>query len=339
MDEDRQTAGAVPADATKTPNEIDRLLSEAEALSAEIADDTLDLVDDEVTSLRADDIVRVAIETDAPASRPDVETEHSASNAAISQTESSGVSRTDTIESSTQHDGALTSEPGPSVEAELEITEPSVNDPIRAVEQAQSQLSELNDLLHDPDAKTRPSPTDQGRTAGEPYASEQTSAEFSNDLTEAIKNDAPPSAFRDEMAAQRVHQLDASPVADAAGDAAPPELSPSEAGPETDRPTAAPRIALRKRISRMMQIAAASTKDGVILFLNAMLNVMTFFDLPVRKLSVRSKHTIGIVGLVTLFMGVLAWALPPLLRHNPFEKLDPGIAVPSTNNLATEQTE
>lgn len=319
----------------KAPNEIDRLLSEAEALSAEIADGTLDLVDHEVTSLRADDIVRDERDIDMRVAAPDVKNNLVASsNVNFAQMEVSDSRTSEVDDALSQTDTARTSEPIPSVDPELAIAEQPVNDPIRAVEQAQTQLNELNDLLHDPDAELRKSSTELGRTADVSHANEQAPVEFSNDSSEAIENDAPRSAFRDESAANNLVPIDASPVANSVGDVTPTVHSPSEAGPRSDHPAPAPANALRKRIGCMIRIAAVSTKDGVILFLNAMLNLMTFFDLPVRKLSVRSKHTIGIIGLVTLFMGVLAWALPPLLRHNPFEKLDPGIAVPSTNSHA-----
>ncbi len=60
--------------------------------------------------------------------------------------------------------------------------------------------------------------------------------------------------------------------------------------------------------------------------INVVIDGLVLVDKPFRNLSPATKKIVGLIGLVTLGMGLAAWFLPALLNSNPFEYLDSGVA-------------
>jgi hypothetical protein len=75
----------------------------------------------------------------------------------------------------------------------------------------------------------------------------------------------------------------------------------------------------------------AATGRGVVFILgavpiaivNLLLRLIVLLDRPFARFSVESKLHIGLVALVTLFMGAAAWVLPRIASHNPYALIGP----------------
>ncbi|MFQ5424560.1 MAG: hypothetical protein ACE5F9_11340 [Phycisphaerae bacterium] len=78
------------------------------------------------------------------------------------------------------------------------------------------------------------------------------------------------------------------------------------------------------------QVAVAALRAGRRVFLTAMLALPNAFlrtlivlDRPFAGLSPQAKRRIGLIGLVTLLMGLASILLPSLLHHNPYADIGP----------------
>ncbi len=78
------------------------------------------------------------------------------------------------------------------------------------------------------------------------------------------------------------------------------------------------------------QIAVAALRAGRRASLTAMLALPNTFlrtlivlDRPFAGLSPRAKRRIGLIGLVTLLMGLMSIVLPGMLKHNPYADIGP----------------
>jgi len=176
----------------------------------------------------------------------------------------------------------------------------------------------LKDLLRDPDEDQRgeiphTSPSLEANRNDPRIAP---SSEFDDAIQEPDRDvgDPPSEPFSYELPAAPV------PVADV--------LEPAE-GPDSSQPRARQRA-----LSAVGLLSPFRAAGGALL--KALARSISLIDLPFQGLSEKTRNRMGYCGLATLIMGILAWILPAMLKSNPFEHLDTGVAAigahPAHNN-------
>lgn len=198
---------------------------------------------------------------------------------------------------------------------ELAAALPDV-DPLQAVEQVEADAEELNDLLNDPDAGQESAEAAIEATGETEVISNAGQSSASGD---ADGETIPPDATADS-AANDVEEAAVENLADAKSTTPLGEKAGVEPGESKPR---------KSMIAKVIGVAMGSVQAGkkaTMASLNMLINGLVLVDRPFRNVSPGAKKIVGLVGLVTLGMGLAAWFLPALLNSNPFEYLDSGVA-------------
>lgn len=284
------------------PDQIDALLAEAEALSAEIVSGTLDTISPTDSALAAENVaeeVGVSVEDVRPGPAildvPDP------------------IRATQSVQASVDELRDLLNDPDGKVESHRIIESNTGEEPF-AVESSTSGV--------DVDAGQPPAATTKKKS--------RKGARF--DLS-MMQREAPPAPSIDPSAPPA-----SPPSTSATNEKVTPgsveQLGEVSQAESTERPGRS--LIVFRIIDRTKSIAigsVAAVRGLVILCLNAVLSVVSVMDWPFRSLSGEFKRAVGLCGIVTLVMGVAAWILPLLLDSNPFEGMETGIAVEASVSM------
>ena len=208
-----------------------------------------------------------------------------------------------------------------------ELTEPP--DPLAAVEAASANVMSLEDLLGElgpstPADEMRNQPSDAHRAASAPPA--RSARQPSNPNTPREKSNRV-----DVAPARPGPRVEHMPTAEAeaaseSGAAAPGDSADMNAsGVATDgknplQPAKPknPRVPIARRMLNGVKASARGVKWTLLLILRDLpMGLLTWFDLPFRRMPRTIKNAIGIIGAITLGMGALAWAMPDLMKPHP----------------------
>lgn len=198
---------------------------------------------------------------------------------------------------------------------ELAAALPDV-DPLQAVEQVEADAEELNDLLNDPDAgQETAEATVEGASETEVVSADVESIASVDADGETTPEDVTGDSAKDDAeVAAAENAADDNSATPAAGEA---EVEAGEAKPR------------KSMIAKVIGVAMGSVRAGrkaMVACINVVIDGLVLVDKPFRNLSPATKKIVGLVGFVTLGMGLAAWFLPALLNSNPFEYLDSGVA-------------
>lgn len=192
-------------------------------------------------------------------------------------------------------------------------------EPLRALDQVQDKSNDLRDLLNDPDSNTE-SPNDAEKAAPTPSADPakpkaRKGSKFNFPKSAAVKPAEAP--FQAQVAVAVMPTK------------SPTQEAPQEAAGATEPTTGKPEPkagGLKKKLSGSVRMTLRFFKSCIAVALNCMLLTLSVLDWPFRSMSHRLKGAIGLIGLVTLVMGIMSWVLPGMMHENPFEHMDTGIA-------------
>ncbi len=97
---------------------------------------------------------------------------------------------------------------------------------------------------------------------------------------------------------------------------APPEVSPP--------PPAEPvqKVPFKTRLASIGRMALRALMIVPISLVNLALRLMMLLDRPFASLSLETKLRIGLVSLITIFMGAAVWVLPRVAAHNPYVEME-----------------
>ena len=106
--------------------------------------------------------------------------------------------------------------------------------------------------------------------------------------------------------------------------AAKPEPVDSETHPaESEQEQARKKIPLRARIKTAIRFARRCGATALLALPNACLGTLILLDRPFAGLTATTKRRIGLIGIITVVMGILSFVLPMLLSNNPYEGIEP----------------
>ena len=154
---------------------------------------------------------------------------------------------------------------------------------------------------------------------GESATADQMPDETEPDETET--DDSAPASRRPESAKAPGEPGGEKPATPAppANDADPTEASSSDGDDSATPPSEAPLSKGRKRLR-----AAFRAARTVALFpLTATIEILILIDKPFARLRPTTKLVLGLMGLVSLIMGIAAFFLPKLLASNPYTSIPP----------------
>lgn len=107
--------------------------------------------------------------------------------------------------------------------------------------------------------------------------------------------------------------------------AEPVQTESSTPPPETVQPQSAeppPKLPLKKRLAAFGRAILRAMMAVPIAIVNLILRLIVLVDRPFAALASETKLRIGLLGLVTIFMGISAWVLPRITDHNPYLTMD-----------------
>lgn len=278
------------------PDQIDALLAEAEALSAEIVSGTLDTVTRSSSALEAENVAEeVGVAVDKVRPGPAI------------------LDAPDPIQA-TQ-----------SVQASVDELRDLLNDPDKEVESKRMIATESGGTSNAVESRKPTVEVDSGGQSAAPAKKKsRKGAKF--DLSQMQRAEPPePSVTQSPAPAS-------APSAPAKAESVKPPPADQPVGADQAESPSRPsqsrlvvRIIDRAKSGAIRSVAAV--RGSVILCLNAVLSVVSMMDWPFRSLSGEFKRAVGLCGIVTLVMGVAAWVLPSLLSSNPFAGMETGVAV------------
>lgn len=206
--------------------------------------------------------------------------------------------------------------------------------PLEAIETMQAQTDELKDLLNDPDP---PRPVEPITKPNKPVTAEPEMSPFAGaQLPQPDPGAKPKSKKGSKFNLSSMPK--AEPIVAPEKLAAPVQPEPSAAiGTSTSDATAnagseakakPPRksSAFQRLLGALLRTAKRTMQGGMAIVSGTMVRMLGAIDWPFRSLSPRFKNALGLMGVVTLIMGALAWVLPGMMQSNPFAGMDTGLA-------------
>ncbi len=275
---------STPPDPPLADEEVDRLLREAEALTLEISKET-------GVETRDQDTLPPGADSEVP-----LDAEAAAENAKSQVQELASVLSDDEVNKLIQ--GA--------VEAS-EAEEP----PSDAITECMPE-SGLN-VEHAPTSDDLPGSDPGASAAGlAPLTSQATESDPESPIVSG--RDDPPQAAKPGPAAPEAN----------ASERTTPEPGDSEKDPaESEQKQARKKVPLRARIKTSIRFARRCGATALFALPNACLGTLILLDRPFAGLTATTKRRIGLIGIITVVMGILSFVLPMLLSNNPYEDIEP----------------
>ncbi|HKQ47087.1 MAG TPA: hypothetical protein VJZ71_03330 [Phycisphaerae bacterium] len=203
-------------------------------------------------------------------------------------------------------------------------TQPRAADPLQAIENTEAIAAELTAILDEASEMVSPM---QAREL------EASAAEPIPDRSGASPSETPgaiPRAILDEITDELTsgdlsnREPPATQEVATTGHLHPAAMSeqPAEPQPVNDAPAQtvepAARIPLKARLANFRRAAWFVVTAVPVALVNLVLRLMVLLDRPFARFSAETKLRIGLVALVTLFMGTAAWLLPRIALQNPY---------------------
>lgn len=274
--------------------EVDRLLREAEALTDEISNET-------GVENRNEDVAPADADPDAP-----VDVEAAAERASNRAREVADVLSDD--EGDAPKGGAASAESASGRSADAQYESPELAD--ASTDEAGAPTEEPPDVST---AKSGLRVEHDPKGGDSPHSGDRASAAELPPLTSRNADSIKPAPPRPRAS---------TPAAAAAAPEAESGESSTEAGAgEATQP--ASRSSVKAGLTASLGFARRCGSAALFALPNACLGALILLDRPFAGLSANTKRRIGLMGIVTVVMGMLSFVLPILLADNPYKDMPP----------------
>ncbi len=216
-------------------------------------------------------------------------------------------------------DDLVTADPS-SPDSDLET---AAVDALQAVEATSEIAQELTEILDEAPTAAATS-QDHDDVPAEPVEElEAPQAPIANAALDEVVDEADSGQLIDMAPAEPVEEIpiEETPLAQAASVEAEPQSPPVTSPPQPAAPV----------VKVPIKILLAAAGRGILRALmaipiavaNLLLRLIVLLDRPFDGLAVETKLRIGLIALITIFMGTAAWILPRITAHNPYLEMGP----------------
>jgi len=216
---------------------------------------------------------------------------------------------------------------------------PVQGDPQAAVDAAASNVMSLEDLLGELGPAASPetappspaAPFSRLRANSNPATSQSPSVPSTSDPATRSKRVELATHARgprvEHMPTQESEAAGAPPIEGESHDDAAGTQPAGESSPNRTEPSRPPSPPLHRRLLNVARTIVGTCRWVILLLMRDVpVGLLSWFDLPFRRTPRSIKNAIGIIGGITLIMGVLAWALPGMVwtqRVSPAASTEP----------------